>query len=97
VFVAAMGESARDAALALLRDLRRAGFEAHMEYEGRSIKSQMKRADRLKAAVTLILGDNELAAGVVAVKNMKTSEQATVPRADILAHVAHMVGGVTQG
>ena len=92
VFVAAMGESARDAALALLRDLRRGGFEAHMEYEGRSIKSQMKRADRLKAAVTLILGDNELASGVVAVKNMKTSEQTTVPRADILAHVSSVLG-----
>ena len=49
-------------ALALLRDLRRAGLEAHMEYEGRSIKSQMKRADRLKAAYALILGDDELAA-----------------------------------
>jgi len=93
VFVAAMGEAARDAALALLRDLRRSGLEAHMEYEGRSIKSQMKRADRLKAAVTLILGDNELASGVVAVKNMRTSEQTTVPRADIIAHVARMVGG----
>ena len=62
LFVAAMGEPARESALALLRDLRRAGLEAHMEYEGRSIKSQMKRADRLKAAFALILGDDELAA-----------------------------------
>jgi histidyl-tRNA synthetase len=91
VFVAAMGEAARDAAIALLRDLRRAGLEAHMEYEGRSIKSQMKRADRLKAAVTLILGDNELASGTVAVKNMKTSEQTTIARADIVAHVRSML------
>ncbi|MEI6667265.1 MAG: histidine--tRNA ligase [Acidobacteriota bacterium] len=91
VFVAAMGETARDAALALLRDLRRAGLEAHMEYEGRSIKSQMKRADRLKAVVALILGDNELASGVVAVKNMKTSEQTLVPRDVVLEHVARMV------
>jgi len=92
VFVAAMGEAARDSAIALLRDLRRAGVESHMEYEGRSIKSQMKRADRLKAAVTLIIGDNELASGVVAVKNMATGEQATVPRGDVVAHVKTMVG-----
>ncbi|MCX6539631.1 MAG: histidine--tRNA ligase [Acidobacteria bacterium] len=88
VFVAAMGEAARDAAIGLLRDLRRAGFEAHMEYEGRSIKSQMKRADRLKAVLTLIIGDDELAAGVVTAKDMKTSEQIRVPRDGVMAHVA---------
>ncbi len=87
VFVAAMGETARDSALGLLRDLRRAGFEAHMEYEGRSIKSQMKRADRLKAVLTLIIGDDELAAREVTAKDMRTSEQVRVPRDSVLAHV----------
>ena len=91
VFVAAMGEAARGTAIGLLRDLRRAGLEAHMEYEGRSIKSQMKRADRLKAVVTLIIGDDELAAGVVAVKDMKTSEQVRVARDGVVAHVKGML------
>jgi len=86
LFVAALGDAARPAALALLRELRQAGFEAHMDYEGRSIKSQMKRADRLGAALALILGDDELAAGVVAVKHMKTGDQVRVPRAEIVAH-----------
>jgi histidyl-tRNA synthetase len=93
VFVAAMGEAARGAAIGLLRDLRRAGFEAHMEYEGRSIKSQMKRADRLKAVLTLIIGDDELAAGVVTAKDMRTSEQVRVPRDAVLAHVKGMLAG----
>ena len=74
------GRGGARSALALLRDLRRGGLEAHMEYEGRSIKSQMKRADRLKAAYALILGDDELAAGVVTVKDMATGEQARVAR-----------------
>jgi histidyl-tRNA synthetase len=87
VFVAAMGEAARSAAIGLLRDLRRAGVEAHMEYEGRSIKSQMKRADRLKAILTLIIGDDELAAGAVTAKDMRTSEQVRVPRDGVVAHV----------
>jgi len=87
VFVAAMGEAARGTAIGLLRDLRRAGLEAHMEYEGRSIKSQMKRADRIKAVLTLIIGDDELAAGEVAIKDMKTSEQVRVPRDGAVAHV----------
>ncbi|HSP92055.1 MAG TPA: histidine--tRNA ligase [Vicinamibacterales bacterium] len=86
LFVAAMGDAARESALALLRDLRRAGLEAHMEYEGRSIKSQMKRADRLQAAFALILGDDELAAGAVSVKNMASGEQARVPRDAVIEH-----------
>ncbi|MCX6552234.1 MAG: histidine--tRNA ligase [Acidobacteria bacterium] len=93
IFVASMGEAARDSGIALLRDLRRAGLEAHMEYEGRSIKSQMKRADRLKAAYALIIGDNELARGEVTVKNMRTSEQAQVPRAGILDYCRARVSG----
>ncbi len=87
VFVAALGDAARLPALALLRELRQAGFEAHMEYEGRSIKSQMKRADRLEAALALILGDDELAAGQVAVKDMRTGEQTRVARNGIVGHV----------
>ncbi len=86
LFVAAMGDAARLPALALLRELRQAGLEAHMEYEGRSIKSQMKRADRIGAHLALILGDDELAAGEVTVKNMKTGEQARVARTDAVAH-----------
>jgi histidyl-tRNA synthetase len=93
LFVAAMGEPARESALALLRDLRRAGLEAHMEYEGRSIKSQMKRADRLKAAFALILGDDELAAGVVSVKDMTKGDQARVSRDAVVDHCRALVAG----
>ena len=93
LFVAAMGEAARESSLELLRDLRRAGLEAHMEYDGRSIKSQMKRADRLKAAFTLILGDEELAASVVSVKNMTTGEQTRVSREAAVGHCRALVAG----
>lgn len=91
LFVAAMGDAARVPALALLRELRQSGLEAHMEYEGRSIKSQMKRADRLGAHLALILGDDELAAGDVTVKNMKTGEQARVARTEVVAHCRQVI------
>jgi histidyl-tRNA synthetase len=93
LFVAAMGDAARESALALLRDLRRAGLEAHMEYEGRSIKSQMKRADRLQAACALILGDDELAAGEVSVKDMTTGGQSRVRRDAVVEHCRALVAG----
>ncbi len=92
-FVAALGETARESALALLRDLRRAGLEAHMEYEGRSLKSQMKRADRLKAAFALILGDDELAAGEVSVKDMSAGGQSRVARGAIVEHCRALAAG----
>jgi histidyl-tRNA synthetase len=81
VFVAALGEPARAAALALLHDLRRAGLNAQVEYEGRSLKSQMKRADRLKAPLVFILGEDELARGEVTVRRMAASSQESVPLA----------------
>src|SRR5450759_461253 len=79
VFIAALGEPARESALTLLRDLRRAGVNAQVEYEGRSLKSQMKRADRLKAPLVFILGEDELARGEVSVRRMATSSQESVP------------------
>ncbi len=79
VFIAALGEPAREVALTLLRDLRRAGVNAQVEYEGRSLKSQMKRADRLKAPLVFILGEDELARGEVSVRRMATSSQESVP------------------
>jgi histidyl-tRNA synthetase len=85
VFVAALGDAARDAALGLVRDLRRAGLNAQMEYEGRSLKSQMKRADRLQAPLVFLLGDDELARDEVSVKHMARSTQESVKRDEAVA------------
>ncbi len=87
VFVAALGDPARESALALLRDLRRAGLNAQIEYEGRSLKSQMKRADRLKAPLVFILGDDEIARGQVTVRRMAASAQESIPRETAVAFV----------
>jgi histidyl-tRNA synthetase len=84
VFVVAIGEEARTAAVVLLRDLRRAGFRAQMEYDGRSVKAQMKRADRLKAPLVVIVGGDELARGELTIKDMRSSTQVAVPRARIV-------------
>lgn len=85
VLVAAMGDEARQAALVVLRELRAARLTAHMEYEARGIKAQMKRADRLGVAHVVILGDNELARSEVAIKNLATGEQTAVPRDQVVA------------
>ena len=92
-FVAAIGDAARKDALQLLRELRQAGLAAHMEFEGRSIKSQMKRADRLGARVTLIVGGDELARGEVTLRDMRGSEQRPIPRADAVRATRALLEG----
>jgi histidyl-tRNA synthetase len=84
VFVAAIGDEARGAAMGLLAELRRAGISAQMEYDARGVKAQMKRADRLGAAHTVIVGGDELARGEVTVKDMASGDQVAVRRPDIV-------------
>jgi histidyl-tRNA synthetase len=83
IFVAAIGDEARDASIALLAELRRVGLAAQMEYDARGVKAQLKRADRLGASRTVIVGGDELARGEVTVRDMKTGEQLAVKRSDI--------------
>jgi len=84
-FVVAMGDEARDDGLALLRALRAAGLAAEMELQARGLKAQMKRADRVDARATLIIGSDELARGEVTLRDMRSGEQRAVPRAEAIA------------
>jgi histidyl-tRNA synthetase len=98
VFVASLGDAAREPALALTRALRRGGVPAEVDLEGRSLRSQMKRADRVKAPLVLILGDDELARGTVTLKDMRTGEQHDVPRAQVVERARDLVNsGGPQG
>ncbi|MFI5177856.1 MAG: histidine--tRNA ligase [Vicinamibacterales bacterium] len=78
--VVAIGDDGRQDALKLLRELRRAGVTAVMEFEARSLRAQMKRADRLRARVAVIVGGDELARGEVTLRDMATGDQRAVAR-----------------
>lgn len=62
----------------LCADLRRNGFRCDMDYQGRSMKAQMKRADKLKARFAAIIGGNEIDKGVVVLKDMAKQSQQEV-------------------
>jgi histidyl-tRNA synthetase len=79
VFVATMGESTRLPGLRLLASLREADVPAETDYLGRSLKAQMKQANRLNARAVIILGEDELRQGVATVRDMATSQQESVP------------------
>ncbi|MHB9073999.1 MAG: histidine--tRNA ligase [Desulfobaccales bacterium] len=71
VFVAALGELARDRAFTLVEELRRKNLAGEMDFEGRSLKAQMSLADRLNASYAVILGERELETGMAQVRPMR--------------------------
>jgi histidyl-tRNA synthetase len=71
VFVAALGEPARERAFTVVQELRRKDLAAEMDFEGRSLKAQMSMADRLNAAYVVIVGDQELETGLAQVRPMR--------------------------
>ena len=87
-FIAVMGDDAKAFGLKLLRDLHKKGVKAEMDTLARNIKGQFKYADRLGAQYTVVIGDNELAEGVVAIKEMAKSEQRQVKLDDLLEELA---------
>ncbi len=82
VAVIPLGDAVEEAALALLQLLRRAGLRAEMAYRG-NLKRRMERANRIGARAAVILGEDELARGVGAVKDLATGTQTDVKLDDI--------------
>jgi histidyl-tRNA synthetase len=77
--VVAVGEGdARAAARRLVEQLRDAGVPAERSYEDRPLKAQLKMADHAGAAFAAIVGERELAAGVVTLRRLADGEQETV-------------------
>ena len=75
VFIAGLGEEAADYSFKLMHGLRAIGLRVDMDLDTRSLKSQMKQADRGGAGYTVIVGSQELDKQQVVLRNMKTGEQ----------------------
>ena len=92
LYIAALGPAAVSACLPLAQRLRERGLRVAMDHEGRGLKNQMKQADRLGAAWTLMVGDDELAGGNGVLRDMQSKEQQVINLdarqiADILSSV----------
>jgi histidyl-tRNA synthetase len=79
LFIVALGEAASSKAFELMCRVQRLGFSVELDYDGKSMKSQMRRADKLACRYTLIIGETELAAGTAPLKEMATGSQTEVP------------------
>jgi len=87
VFGIGIGEGARDRLALVAAQLRAAGVRVDLAYGGRGLKGAMTAADRSGARVALVLGERDLAAGVVGLKDLRTGEQVEVGLAEVLAGV----------
>ena len=78
LFIATMGGGERDVAFRLMDGLLKSGVRVEMDYEGKSLKSQMRRADKLKARYSVVIGGNEVETGRASFKRMADGLQADV-------------------
>ncbi|HOX43234.1 MAG TPA: histidine--tRNA ligase [Myxococcota bacterium] len=99
IFVASQGEAGWRAALPLVQRLRRAGHKVLSDVRAGSLKAQLKRADKDRARLVLVLGEEEIQAGAVSVKDMAAPEgaqdkQVRCALADLDRLLGEKLGGV---
>ena len=92
VYGVPMGAAASLRLAVISGELRRAGIRTDMAYGGRALKSAMKAADGSGARVALVLGDREIEAGSIVIKDLAGGEQSSVPVADAVPAVRSLLG-----
>lgn len=91
LFVACVDDSVRARAFALVQECRDAGFTTEMDHQKRSLKSQFKLADKLGAARVVVLGPDELAEGVVTLRDMATHAEAKVRLEEVVGELGRAI------
>ncbi|HVV21093.1 MAG TPA: histidine--tRNA ligase [Pseudonocardiaceae bacterium] len=87
VFCVPLGDAGRDRLVVAAGALRAAGVRTDIAYGGKGLKGSMKAADRSGARFALVLGERDLAEGVVQLKNLESGDQRAVPLADVVTAV----------
>ena len=88
VFIASMGQRAETEAFTLAQRLRALGIRAEINHCKRSLKAQMKYADKIRAQSVIVIGDNEVDGDVYTVKDMASGEESVFVKADIASAFA---------
>ena len=83
IYIIGIGDDARVPVQLIMHRLRRAGYHVVSDIQRRSVKAQMKDANRAGVAFTVMLGESEIATSTVVLKNMITGEQQTIAQSDI--------------
>jgi len=78
IFIATLGEAARQQGFLLAQELRAGGLETELEYAHGSLKSQMRRADKLGVQYVVMIGEDEMLQGAAQVRNMLNKSQSSI-------------------
>ena len=84
LFVAWVGDEALSYSLGLVYSLRKQGVRVIIDTKARNLKGQLKYANKLGAAYTVVIGEDEISTGELTLKNMNTSEQTKTAREDLI-------------
>ena len=82
-----LGEAARDHAVVLAGKFRADGIPVDIAYGGRGLKGAMKHADKSGARWAIIVGEKELADGVVQMKDLQTGAQSAIPVHEVVGEI----------
>lgn len=93
VYVVTAGEGTLSAGMKLAEQIREQvpGLRVMTHFGGGNFKKQFKRADKVGAAIALVLGEDEVAANTVVVKDLAGGEQETISQAEIASKLAHLI------
>jgi histidyl-tRNA synthetase len=94
VYIAAIGQEARMTGMLLLQELRRRGVRGLIDLEGRSLKGQMRQANKEGVCYCLILGEDELEKRQVTLRDMAKAEEQSVPVDQVVARLLELERGV---
>ena len=95
VYLAALDANARDTALVLATTLRRAGVPTALDYLSRSLKAQMRDANRQGAWYVLILGGDEMTRGEAALRDMRGASQSTLALDAVVPYFRDVYAGLS--
>lgn len=90
LFIATLGEEARKVGFELLTKAREQGIASDMDYLGKSLKAQMKTADRMGAKYVYIIGEEEIRKKSGILKNMETAEQREIAFSSLVEEMKHV-------
>lgn len=93
VFLATAGDAPAREGFKLLAEFRAAGVASDMDYQGRSLKAQMKYAAKIEARYTIILGEEEMERGCVSLRDMSAGSQREVARQDVVKVLKELLKG----
>ena len=91
IFIISLGDEAKNFSFKMAHQLLQEGFTVYQDYDGGSMKSQMRKANKSLSRFALIVGENEIEAGVYLMKDMETGSQIEVPAENFIQTIKNQL------